>query len=366
MRPIWLQRLQELGAQGEGCVLVTVAAVRGSAPREAGAKMVVSATEMQGSIGGGQLEYRCVRLAVASLRDANVLSGTSFSRTFPLGPDCGQCCGGVVDVLFEVLDPANNDWLVPLLDAADLGEDVVLVTPVDSRAAAGKMLVTAHDIVGNAEPQISLIDRAREMLESGSGPQQQSVAIDDTLSLAVLFEPLRKPDFDVVIFGAGHVGTAIVTILGGLDCNVHWIDSRPEVFPQSLPANVRALPAREPATLVKEMPAGAYYLVMTHSHPLDLELCQQILGRDDVAYCGLIGSRSKRNRFEKRLRAIAADDYDPGKLTCPIGLGVITGKKPMEIAVAVAAELLSLREQRLAGDRDKPETGRTLMSAVTQ
>ncbi len=93
------------------------------------------------------------------------------------------------------------------------------------------------------------------------------------------------------------------------------------------------------------MPEGAFYLVMTHSHALDFEICDRILRRRDARYCGLIGSRSKRRRFEKRYRqqGMPADLLDA--LTCPIGVDGIRGKKPAEIAVAAAAEVLRLYEQ---------------------
>jgi xanthine dehydrogenase accessory factor len=146
--------------------------------------------------------------------------------------------------------------------------------------------------------------------------------------------------FNLALFGAGHVGSAVVATMAGLDCNVRWIDSRREIFPGKVPANVTCLESESPPGEVAAMPANAYYLVMTHSHPLDFEICSRILARGDFAYCGLIGSVSKRRRFEKQMReqGMAAAAFD--RLTCPVGIAGIDSKKPEAIAIAVAAQLL--------------------------
>ena len=96
------------------------------------------------------------------------------------------------------------------------------------------------------------------------------------------------------------------------------------------------------------MPEGAFYLVMTHSHSLDFEVCDRILRRRDARYCGLIGSLSKRRRFEKRYRQQGMPDDMLTELTCPIGVAGISGKKPAEIAVAAAAEVLRIHEHAAA------------------
>ena len=91
----WIDELSDLAAAGEPAVLVTVAGIRGSAPRETGAKMIVTARETIGTIGGGQLEHQCTRIAVDRLDGDE----SPELRRFPLGSSMGQCCGGVVDVL---------------------------------------------------------------------------------------------------------------------------------------------------------------------------------------------------------------------------------------------------------------------------
>ena len=335
----WIEELSDITASGEAVVLVTMAGVRGSGPREPGARMIVTATETIGTIGGGQLEYQCTRIAVG------LLNGDEMPalRKFPLGPSMGQCCGGVVDVLFEPIASGLPEWLRDLRALHGQRRPAVLVVATD---AATKFLVTADEVFG-VEPQdqpTQLIEQAREILE-----RRESQVIGATFFGAVV-----GSDFNIAVFGAGHVGTAVVTALSGLDCNIRWIDSRRDVF-RSAPRPVRTVEAAEPALEVAALPAGSCYLVMTHSHPLDFEICDRILRRHDAAYCGLIGSMSKRRRFEKRFRqqGLAQDEID--KLVCPIGVDGISGKKPAEIAIAAAAEVLRTHEQARGQARNLPE-----------
>ncbi|WP_321920376.1 xanthine dehydrogenase accessory protein XdhC [Paraburkholderia tropica] len=147
----------------------------------------------------------------------------------------------------------------------------------------------------------------------------------------------------VVLFGAGHVGHALVTLLGMLPCVVQWVDERDELFPDEVPANVQVEATDTPAAIVDSASPGAYFIVMTHNHALDFELSLRIMKRRDFAWFGLIGSKTKRVKFERRLaeRGIARERMD--EITCPIGVTGIVDKAPSSIAVAVAAQLMQLR-----------------------
>jgi xanthine dehydrogenase accessory factor len=169
----------------------------------------------------------------------------------------------------------------------------------------------------------------------------------------MFYEPVLSSDFNIALFGAGHVGAAVVDVLSGLDCNIRWIDSRRDIF-RATPRNVRTIETSEPALEVAAMPPSSYYLVMTHSHPLDFDICDRILRRGDAAYCGLIGSLTKRRRFEKRFRQQGLPQSTIEQLVCPIGVTGISGKKPAEIAIAVAAEILRLYEKSLVPQRSLP------------
>lgn len=325
----WIDELSDLTAKGERVVLVTVAGIRGSAPREVGAKMVVTEDSTFGTIGGGQLEYQCTRLAVGMLGDGEI----PMLRKFPLGASMGQCCGGVVDILFEPVSERLPSWLSDLRALHGQREDAVVVT--DLAGKAGKSVVTANHVFGDREPDAEIVTRAREGLQTGRTAHR----IDDRF-----YENVVGTDLNIAVFGAGHVGSAVVRSLSALDCNIRWIDNRRNIF-RSTPANVRAVESPDPPLEVAAMPRHSCFLVMTHSHALDFDICDRILRRRDVVYCGLIGSLSKRRRFEKRFREQGLRQPQVDRLVCPIGIDGISGKKPAEIAVAATAEILQAWER---------------------
>jgi len=327
----WIDELSDLTAAGERVVLVTVSGIRGSAPREVGAKMIVTDDLTIGTIGGGQLEYQCTRIA------CDMLGGDEAPalRKFPLGTSMGQCCGGVVDVLFEPFASGLPAWLRDLRALHGQREAAAVVTNLDG--ATGKSVVTANNTFGAADVPANIVGIAREGLEAN----RRAHRIDDWF-----FEDVVGTDFNIAIFGAGHVGSAVVRSLSTLDSNIRWIDSRRNVF-RDTSSNVRTIESAEPALEVAAMPPNSCFLVMTHSHAIDFEICDRILRRSDAAYCGLIGSLSKRRRFEKRFRSQGMTDGVIGKLVCPIGVEGISGKKPAEIAVAAAAEVLRAYEKTM-------------------
>ena len=328
----WIQELSDLGAAHEPAVLVTVAGIRGSSPREMGAKMIVTRHETIGTIGGGQLEYQVTRIAVDMLEAAR-----PSLRSFPLGPALGQCCGGVVEILFEPVAGELPAWLRDLAALHGQGEPAVIATRI-SHSGPQKFVATRDGVFG-VEGLVNegMLARARAVLD------ETPVA---TRNVQEFYEPVIAPDFNIAVFGAGHVGSAVVAALSRLDCNIRWVDSRPHIF-REVPRNVRIVAAAEPALEVAAMPPGSFYLVMTHSHALDLDICDRMLRRGDARYAGLIGSRTKRRRFEKRLRQQGLDQEDIDCLVCPIGVEGIRGKKPAEIAVAVAAEVLTVHESAM-------------------
>ncbi|MBL8512218.1 MAG: xanthine dehydrogenase accessory protein XdhC [Betaproteobacteria bacterium] len=170
----------------------------------------------------------------------------------------------------------------------------------------------------------------------------------------LLFECLCPPDFHITLFGAGHVGRALVKIMADWDCLITWVDTREDAFPADTPDQVQCVSTDTPETCVDRASPGSYFLVMTHSHALDQALCEAILKRADFAYFGLIGSTSKRRQFESRLQARGFTTERLAKMRCPIGVAGITGKEPATIAVAVAAELLQRRSQQQSNTQHVP------------
>jgi len=157
----------------------------------------------------------------------------------------------------------------------------------------------------------------------------------------LLFEPMGQVQAQIAVFGAGHVGRALVPLLASLPCRVRWIDSREEEFPEQIPHGVRKIVAEEPVDEIDDLPAGSYCIVMTHNHQLDLELTAAILKRNDFAYFGLIGSKTKRVKFEHRLRDRGFDSGVVQRMRCPMGIGEVKGKLPVEIAISIAGEIIA-------------------------
>jgi len=344
----WLSALVRLQDRGLPGVLVSVVSTRGSVPRAPGTRMVVSADDVVGTIGGGHLEFSAIGIA----RD--MLAAADFSsidlRRFPLGASLGQCCGGLVNLLFEPVG-VGAEWVATLGSLQEQRVPVVVAIPSE-RSTAGRLIVTADRVsgsLGDAALDSPAADAARALLAQGGDAQTVRFASKgECADIAVFLDPLRDERFDVVLFGAGHVGRALVQILATLPCRVIWVDARESEFPADVPDNVTVVATDMPEDEVAAAPRDAYFLVMTHSHPLDQMLAEAILRRGEFAYFGLIGSMSKRRQFERRMaqRGIAEASFN--RMTCPIGVAGITGKEPSTIALAVAAQLLQVKEAHAA------------------
>jgi xanthine dehydrogenase accessory factor len=300
-------------------VLVTVARVEGSAPREPGAKLLVTAGTLHDTIGGGHLELRAVEIARGMLA-----SGATDVRheRFGLGPSLGQCCGGVVWLSFEPVNDSVAGALATL--RADRRSDYWRVASLAGRPRNAVFDADGMLVAGEA-------DVPRHFPRTSS-----AIVLPD----GWLVDPVAAPPSHLVLFGAGHVGAAIVRALAGLPCTITWVDERDDMFPPSVPANVTIEATDTPEAVVDEAPAGASYLVLTHSHALDERLAAAILARDNVGWFGLIGSKTKRVLFERRLAARGLPADRIGAMVCPIGVPGITDKAPAAIAVSVAAQLL--------------------------
>lgn len=280
---------------------VVIAAHDGSSPRETGAAMLVWDGGQEGTIGGGALEWEATTRARALL----AAGGSRLDRQ-ALGPSLGQCCGGAVTVLTEVHDHAT----LPLPQSGLI-----------ARAVDGRPLPLAV---------ARLLDRARA---EGARP-------GPLLLQGWFIEPLAEPTRDLWIWGAGHVGRALVGVIAPLPgTRITWVDVSPDRFPPDLPDTVTPLALPDPAAAVAGAPAMAEHLILTYSHALDLELCHRLLTHGFTA-CGLIGSATKWARFRSRLAALGHAPETIARITCPIGDPSL-GKHPQAIAIGVAARFLS-------------------------
>ena len=309
------------GAPDAPAVLVTVARVEGSGPREAGAKMLVAPDRLNDTIGGGHLEMRAVEIARAMLHDGRA----RHIERFALGPSLGQCCGGVVHLAFELADSVQLAML-----AGRRQQDSWRLVAIDGAPDSALFDADGRCLRGSGAPAFAR-DRAAHVMQEQDGRRW-------------LVDPVLAPREHLLLFGAGHVGLAIVRALAHLPCNITWVDERDDMFPRDLPANVSVEATDMPEALVAAEPAGASYLVMTHSHALDQRLAEAIMARPAVGWFGLIGSKTKRRQFEHRLRERGFDSARIDAMVCPIGLPGIANKAPAVIAASVAAQLLMVWE----------------------
>ena len=358
----WLLTLQRLQQQNIPAVMVTVASTIGSTPREPGAKMIVTSQQMYGTIGGGNLEHQACAIARSQLDSPE----SERLKRFPLGAGLGQCCGGLVNLMFEPVVESSS-WVESALQLQAQGQDWVRVvaTKAEESDQNSNHLMLATNQPGQSLQQSSandeLIEAAKSMLK---GSQKAALYQVGGSSDCYFFDVSRKPDFQLVLFGAGHVGRAVVNILRDLPIQISWVDSRDDQFPDEIPDNVDCICSDTPQAEVDVAPAGCYFLVMTHDHALDQNLAEQILQRDDFAYFGLIGSESKRRMFETRMhrRGIAKQRFE--RMICPIGVDGIDSKAPAAIAISVAAELMRVYDQSLADKNYNIKTRNSLRRAT--
>ena len=275
----------------------------GSAPRDEGTTMLIWDSGQFGTIGGGELEYQVTRLAKKIIID----NKGSRIKKFSLGPDMGQCCGGAVELLIEILDETKVKFISV--------DDGFFARPVfkNEKSLNVQALIKSY--------------------------RNKSVPIKTSFKDGWLFEPVTKEKELIWIYGAGHVGTAIANILSKLSqFSVTCIDTSQDRYPDNFPKTVEKLITKNPAQIVQYAPSETHHLILTYSHALDLEICHQLL-QHNFATAGLIGSKTKWARFKKRLNELNYTFEQINRIICPIGEPSF-GKSPYEIAIGVASMLL--------------------------
>ncbi len=301
----WAHIVKALEAH-DTCAMVTVVRVDGSAPREVGARMIVTPQGYHGSIGGGTLEWHAMAKAQGLLGQSVQQKLSSHS----LGPDLGQCCGGRVQLVTEVFDRSCLS---------------------DTRKFSAREAARIFTLQGR---------------------------IFETAFIEHFGDEFRK----LYLFGAGHVGRALVLALAPLPFDVIWIDQRDGAFPSAVPANVKIIQSANSISDMAHAPVESFALVMTHSHALDFEIVDAALRDSRFAYVGVIGSATKRARFVSRLRDAKVDDDRIAGLACPIGISSIRSKHPAAIAAATVVQLIERDE--LLRSHELPLAERTSLDKV--
>jgi xanthine dehydrogenase accessory factor len=300
-----LDQMRQLAESGP-VVRVVVAETKGSVPREVGASMIVTSDDVIGTIGGGALEFDAIKQARGLVQDK--------LENLPLGPALGQCCGGLVTVLSEVWDVERLGRVADTVVARALPNG-----PAEMPLSVRKLLATAR----------------------GEGKLPDPRMIDGWM-----IEPVSKPTRQIWVWGAGHVGRAVVRTLQPLpNLQIMWADSARNRFPDDT-GGIEPLIAENPADLVPLAADHAEHFVLTYSHALDLEICHRVLGRSFGAL-GLIGSQTKWARFQSRLKALGHLAAHIQRIQCPIGDPAL-GKHPAAIAIGVAADVVKRGERGAA------------------
>jgi xanthine dehydrogenase accessory factor len=304
----WYSRLCALLLDGP-VVMVTVLATTGSAPREPGARMLVHRGGVEGSIGGGQLEYgECA--AARTLLGQGLAAWHREVHHILLGIDANQCCGGAVEILHEVFSVSERATVAGL--DGYVMRSVIAGSPLQASASGSSQEFQVRDVAG------------ARLVTDATAPQRDRL----------------------FLYGAGHVARALMRVLMTLPFDVSWVDIAVERFPPEAIGPGTRLIADDPAALAAATEGQAIHLVMTHSHDLDYAICEALLRRHDNTFLGLIGSKSKAARFKQRCRRSGIPEANLNRLICPIGDPRIAGKQPEVIAVAIAAQLLQRSDKR--------------------
>jgi xanthine dehydrogenase accessory factor len=260
--------------------------------------------------------------------------------------------------------------LAPLIrEALVSGETAILVTVARAegstpREAGATMLVTraaSHGTIGGGQLEFHAIDVAREMIAEGTLERRLDLPLGPHLGqccggrVELLLRPVDHATLDtlsreeedeakaephVLLFGAGHVGVAMAHALAPLPLAVALLDDR-DTPPPPLPESVAFKRLDDPEKAVEGAPAGSAFVILTHSHALDYRLADAALRRDDARYVGMIGSATKRARFERWFLARGGTKEALGRFICPIGGKSVRDKRPAVIAALATAEILA-------------------------
>lgn len=251
----------------------------------------------------------------------------------------------------------TQNWLQAAKELDEKGENYVIVTLIGTtgstpRASGTKMVVSQDDIyatIGGGNLEFKAIKHSRMLIQKRKNNQEiENFKLDASVgqccggSVSVLFEVFVNDKMQLDIYGAGHVAQALIPILAQLPMRIRWIDSRADIFPPQIPENVEKIIDEEPTAQVKLASKNSAFLILTHTHQLDFELCKAILKRDNIFWLGVIGSETKAKKFRYKLTQRDFSATQIAQMTCPVGLQEVTGKLPMEVAIAIAGQLVEL------------------------
>ncbi len=314
---VWSNIETFLASHGSAC-LVTILSVQGSAPRKAGTRMVVAPNgHFTGTIGGGTLEWEALKKSTSLLINS---TKQTTHHTYPLGPQLGQCCGGSVIILFETFTNL----------------DIEEVSLLSEREKTGIFHVKSiiHD------DRVKRLPLALQTTEQFALTEQ--FEWDKSQTFKETFGSVRT---NIYLFGAGHIGKALMLTLAPLPFKVSWFDDRSEEFPSAVPANFTCQTLGNLSDTFSNAPQNTFIIALTHSHDTDFAIMHEALKTNSFPFVGVIGSDTKAARFKSKLRSLGMDENTVTRMRCPIGYNGINSKEPSAIALSIATELLMKHEE---------------------
>lgn len=264
----------------------------------------------------------------------------------------------------------KQNWNQASLNLSKQGKAYVLITIIGvkgstPRNSGTKMVVSQNDTfdtIGGGHLEFKAIKQAEKLLLENKDCQLiEHFQLGSQLgqccggNASILFECFAANTIHIAVFGAGHVGQALIPMLAGLPCHVTWVDNRESQFPINCEqyTNVTKLVTDDPAGEVPVMASNTLYVVMTHNHQLDFDISLAALKREDFHYLGLIASDTKWRRFQQRYKHREVKPSIVKQMNCPIGLKQVTGKLPMEVAISVAGQLIESYQTLLPNKQEK-------------
>jgi xanthine dehydrogenase accessory factor len=262
----------------------------------------------------------------------------------------------------------SQSWNTASYQLSQQGKAYVIITLIGvtgstPRNSGTKMVVAydecfdlkSYDTIGGGHLEHIAIKYAHNMLCDGEKSHENAQHIEHFQlgsnlgqccggTATVLFESFIATGVNIMLFGAGHVGQALMPMLSALPCHITWVDSRASQFPDNTEQynHTNIVVSESPEDEVAAMPENSYFIVMTHNHQMDFDISQAILKRNDFTYLGLIASDTKWRRFQQRYKHRDIDPAAVARMHCPIGLPDVQGKLPMEVAVSVAGQIISI------------------------
>ncbi len=329
-----INALQEYMGEHKSVVLLTVFDRMGSAPRGAGAHMIVGQEgRVFGTIGGGAVEYEAEQRAIQVLQEKHSCREHYYLKQNEI-QDLGMVCGGEVDVAFSYFDSEDQSVkeCITFCKALQMREETVWLILDITEAVDGRFAFYGRKsgVVGMEVPE-AVVD---QMLTAFGTVEEAG--------RKYYYERLTQPG-RVYIFGGGHVAQALVPVLSAIDFNCVILEDREEfckseLFPKA--ESVLKIDMRQIKDYI-HITEEDYVCVMTRGHKDDTIVQEQIL-RTPAAYIGVIGSRKKKAKVFETLKQVGFTDEDLARITTPIGLE-IQAETPAEIAVSIAAQLIQVR-----------------------